>query len=67
MKCVVVDEFGAIVEKRSEVDGIPMAFIPVRDVPDGFDPMTPRALVGIGPPIAKKRSSSLKTRSLAHQ
>ena len=36
LKAVVVDKFGAIVEKRSEVDGAPIA---VRDAPDGFEPI----------------------------
>ena len=49
LKCVVVDEFGAIVEKRSEVDGVPMTFIPVRDAPDRFDPMTVEVLVSVWP------------------
>lgn len=47
LMCVVVDESGAMVEKRSEVDGAPMAFMPMRDAPDGFDPITFEVLVSV--------------------
>ena len=47
MKCVVVDKFGAVVEKRSEVDGALMTFMPRRDAPDGFDPITFEVLVSV--------------------
>src|SRR5258706_15270538 len=45
LKFVVVDKFGAIVEKRSEVDGAPMTFIPVSSAPDGVDPIPVEVLV----------------------
>lgn len=47
LKFVVADKFGGIVEKRSDVDGVPITFIPVRGAPDGFDPIAAEVLVSV--------------------
>jgi len=46
-KIVVADEFGGIVEEKSEVDGGPITFIPVGDAPDRLDPITAEVLVAV--------------------
>lgn len=47
LKSVLADKFGGVVEKRSEVDGVPITFIPVKGAPDEFDPIATELLVAV--------------------